>query len=102
MLDGIPDGYAIPLTPRLLKQPTTDKEETRQSEQEEHIVPSHPLIPQAIVADMRIDHENHRESPHCVNITYSLLCHDACKDTNKKSKCQINLFFCALIRTFAT
>ena len=33
------------------------------------------------MTDMRIDYENHRESPHRINIFNPLLRHYACKDT---------------------
>ena len=33
---------------------------------------------------MRIDDENHRESPHRINIFYPLFGHYVCKDTEKK------------------
>lgn len=37
---------------------------------------------------MRIDHENHRKSPHRIDVFYPLLCHNLCKGTNKCAKSQ--------------
>ena len=64
-----------------LKQPTADKEETRQTKQEKHRIESQQGIAKTEVADMRIDHENHRESPHHIDVFNPLLRHYACKDT---------------------
>jgi len=46
------DGNTIPLAICFFKQPSTDKEETGQSEQEEYIIPAHPHISQTKTADM--------------------------------------------------
>ena len=37
---------------------------------------------------MRIHHENHRKSSHCINVFYPLLRHNLCKGTNKYVKSQ--------------
>ena len=54
------------------KQPTTDKEKTWQAKKDKHRIIPHPVITQAEMTDMREYHEYHRESPHGVNISYSL------------------------------
>ena len=64
-----------------LKQPTADKEETRQTKQEEHGIEAQQGIAETEMADMRIDDENHRKSSHRINVFYPLFCHYACKDT---------------------
>ena len=79
------DGDNVPLAIRLLKQPSTDEEETRQAKQEKHRIKSQQGIAQTEVADMRIDHEDHRESPHRINVFYPLFWHYACKDTELSS-----------------
>ena len=75
------------LTERLatdrFEQPSADKEETWQTKQEECGIITQERVPHAKMAYMRIDHENHRESPHRINVFYPLLSHDECKDTNK-------------------
>lgn len=42
----------IPLASHLLKQPSADKEETRQTEKKKHVVEAHSPIAQTIVTDM--------------------------------------------------
>ena len=39
-------------TLQIVEQPPADKEEARQPEQEEHVVPPHPLVPKTVIADM--------------------------------------------------
>ena len=75
MLDCSLDGYTIPLAADILKQPPANKEKTWQTEQKEHIVPPHPLVTQAVIADMRIDHENHRKSSHRIDVFYPAICY---------------------------
>ena len=61
-----------------LEQPPTDKEEARQTKQEKNAIVSYEGVSQTEMANMGIDDENHRESPHSVNIGYaSLLVHHA-------------------------
>ena len=50
------------------KQPPANKEEARQPEQEEYIIESHPLVAKTVITDMRIHHEDHRKSPHRIDI----------------------------------
>ena len=50
----------------------------------EDTVEAHQRTIQAEIADMGIDHENHRKSPHRINICYPLLCHINCKSTEKR------------------
>ena len=64
-----------------LEQPTTYEEETRQTKQEKHSVEAQQGIAQTEVADMRIDDEDHCESPHRINVFYPLFHHYVCKDT---------------------
>ncbi|GEM_PF-4897787 len=67
--------------------------------------------------DMRINHENHRESPHRINILYPSFCHNCYKNTKNLNffrtfetlskflsfeKTQINLVIFSFIRNFAT
>ena len=80
-MDRCLNGNTVPLAICLFEQPAADKEEARQSEQKEHIIPAHPHISQTKTANMRIDHENHGKPSHRINIFYPLLCHNACKDT---------------------
>ena len=80
------DRNTIPLTIWLRKKPATDKEETRQTKQEKHIVITHPFIAQAIIANMGKDNENHRRPTHRVNIFYPLFCHYKCKSKEKSCK----------------
>ena len=54
------------------KQPTTDKEKARQAKNDKHGIISQLIITQAEMTDMREYHEDHRESPHGINISYSL------------------------------
>ena len=63
------------LSRRPFKQPSANKEEAGQSEHEEHIVVTHLGIAQTEATDMRIDHKNHRESPHGINVFYALATH---------------------------
>ena len=44
---------------------------------------------------MRIYHENHRKSPHRINVFYPLFSHYKCKSTKKWSKCQRKFVFSA-------
>ena len=55
------------------KQPTADKEETRQTKKDKHSIITHSGITKAEIAYMRKNHENHRKSPHGINIFYSLI-----------------------------
>ena len=80
----MPDSHLIPYTAGLLEKPAADEEEARQTEEEEHAVKSHRLVTEAIAADMRIDHEYHRQSAHGVNVFYTLFLHCECKNTEKK------------------
>ena len=54
------------------KQPTADKEEARQTKKDKHGIIAHPIITQAEMTDMCEYHEDHCESPHGINISYSL------------------------------
>jgi hypothetical protein len=54
------------------KQPTADKEKARQAKKYKHSIIPHSIITKAEMTDMREYHENHRESPHSINISYSL------------------------------
>ena len=54
------------------KQPTADKEKARQAKKDKHGIIAHPAITKAKIAYMRKYHEYHRESPHGINISYSL------------------------------
>lgn len=69
-----------------VKQPTTDKKETRQTEQKEHIIIAHRHISQTHTTDMREYHENHGESPHRIDVFYPLFTHYGCKFTEKSPK----------------
>ena len=74
-----------------LKQPTADKEETRQTKQEEHGIEAQQGIAETEMADMRIDDENHRKSSHRINVFNSLCSHFDCKNTQNISiSCRIN------------
>ena len=81
VFDRVLDGHTIPLEADVFKQPSADKEETRQAKQEKHIIPAHPHISYTEATDMGIDHEDHRESSHRINVFYPLFCHYVCKDT---------------------
>ena len=59
-------------TPGSLEEPAADEEETGQAEKEEHIVECDVSIAQAKVADVGVNDEYHRKSPHGINITDSL------------------------------
>ena len=61
------------------EQPAANHEETGQAKEVEDTVKPHQRAVQAEIADMSIDHENHRESPHRVNVFYPLLCHSTAK-----------------------
>ena len=104
-MDYCLDRDIIPLTIRLFKQPATDKEETRQTKQKKHIIPTRPHISQTKIAYMRINHENHRKSSHRINIFYPLFGHYDCKDTELFTITwrirRNNLDYCLLIRIFA-
>ena len=71
---------SIPHATRLIKQPAADKEETRHTQEEQHIVECHEIFFEAKNADMRIDDENHGESSHRINVFNSFLCHFRSKD----------------------
>jgi hypothetical protein len=62
-----------------LEQPATNHEETGQTKEIEDTVKPHQRAIQAEIADMSIDHEDHRESPHRINVFYPLLCHSTAK-----------------------
>ena len=68
LLDQTSDSSTIPQAFWFLEKPAANEEEARQSEEEENVIPSHPSVTQAHTADMRIDHEDHRESPHGINV----------------------------------
>ena len=74
------------------KQPPANKEEARQPEQEEYIIESHPLVAKTVITDMRIHHEDHRKSPHGIDILDSSFIqaavstlHLACKITKNQA-----------------
>jgi hypothetical protein len=67
-----------------LEQPAADHEETGQAKEVEDTVEPHQRAVQTEIADMGIDHEDHRKSPHRINICYPLLCHINCKSTEKR------------------
>ncbi len=84
-----------------LKQPAANHEETRQTKEVEDAIIPHQWTVHAEIADMGIDNENHRKSPHCIDVFYSLLRHYKCKGTNKCVKSQrlfgfspISLYLC--------
>ena len=79
--------------PHAVEQPSADEEEARQAEEEEHIVPPHPLVAKTIVADVGIDHKDHRESPHGIDVLYPLLTHSDCKITKSREQNKKNSFF---------
>lgn len=66
-----------------LEQPAANHEETGQTKEVENTVEPHQRTIHAKIADMGINHENHRESPHCINIFYPLFLHILCKITKK-------------------
>jgi hypothetical protein len=66
-----------------LEQPAANHEETGQSKEVKDTVEAHQRAIQAEIADMGIDHENHREPTHRINICYPLLRHINCKITKK-------------------
>jgi len=51
-MDRCLDGNIVPLAICLFEQPSANKEEAGQSEQEEHIIPTHPHIAQTKTANM--------------------------------------------------
>lgn len=71
-----PSGYRF-------KQPAAQHEETRQAKEEECGIKAQQRIAKTEMTDMRINHENHRESPHRINIFYPLFGHINCKSTEK-------------------
>lgn len=77
------DHLAERPTCRLLKEPAADHEETRQTEKEKHVIKAHRGVAETETADMGIDDENHRESPHRINISDSGLFHFGCKNKQK-------------------
>ena len=62
-----------------LEQPAANHEETGQAKEVEDTVKPHQRAIQAEIADMGINHENHGESPHRINVFYSLLSHSTAK-----------------------
>lgn len=68
-----------------LEQPTADHEETGQTKEVEYTIKPHQRAIQAEIADMGIDHENHRKSPHRIDVFYSLFRHILCKGTQKST-----------------
>ena len=70
------------------KQPAANHEEARQTKQIKYAIISHQRPFHAEIADMRIHHENHRKSPHRIDVFYPLLRHNLCKGTNKNVKSQ--------------
>jgi len=87
----VPDGICYWSSPAV-EQPSADEEEAGQSEQEEYIVPSHPLVTKTHAAYMRIDNENHRESPHRIDVLYPQSAHSDCKITKSREKNKGNSF----------
>ncbi len=83
MFDGLPDCFVIPRSFHLLKQPTANKEKARQTEKEKYIVEALLRVAQTKATNMRIDHENHRESPHRIDVCYPLTCHSTAKVQKK-------------------
>lgn len=83
MSHNSPDNSGTPLPPWLLKKPSANEEETWQAKEKKHIVEPHRPAAQAIVANMRINNENHRKSPHCIDILYPPILHCLCKNTEK-------------------
>ena len=73
-------SWLIPNACRLIEQPAADKEETRHTQQEQHIVECHEIILETENTNMGINDENHSESPHSINVFNSFLCHFRCKD----------------------
>jgi hypothetical protein len=61
------------------EQPATQHEETRKTEEDENRVIAHSGVSQAEMTDMRKNHENHRESPHRIDVCYSLFRHSTTK-----------------------
>jgi hypothetical protein len=57
------------------KQPTANKEETRQTKKDKHGIITHSGITKAEIAYMRKNHENHRESPHRIDVSYPFRFH---------------------------
>ena len=83
MFDGLPDCFVIPRSFHLLKQPTANKEKARQTEKEKYIVEALLRVAQTKATNMRINHENHRESPHRIDVCYPLTCHSTAKVQKK-------------------
>ena len=69
-----------------IEQPTTDKEETRQAEEEKHLIIAHRPITKAHATDMREYNENHGKSSHRIDVFYPLFTHYGCKFTEKSPK----------------
>ena len=67
-----------------LEQPAANHEETGQAKEVEDTIEPHKRTIQAEIADMGINHEDHRKSSHRINICYPLLCHINCKSTEKR------------------
>jgi hypothetical protein len=66
-----------------LKQPATQHKETRQAKNDKYRIIAHPRIVHTEMAYMRKHYENHRESPHRIDVFYSFGCHIFCKSTEK-------------------
>ena len=80
-------GYCLKRISRYrFEQPTTQHEKTRQTEENKNRIITHPGISKAEMADMRKNHENHRESSHRIDVFYPLLTHYGCKITEKSPK----------------
>jgi len=57
------------------EQPATQHKEARQAKEDKHSIIAHPRIAQTEMADMREHHENHRKSPHLIDVSYPLCSH---------------------------
>ena len=85
MANDLSDCERIPYSPYFIEQPTADKKETRQTQQEQHLVECHIIITETEHTDMRINYENHGKSSHRINILYPILSHSNAK-IQKNSK----------------
>ena len=61
------------------EQPAAQHEETRKTEEDENRVIAHSGVSQAEMTDMSKNHENHRKSPHRIDVCYSLFRHSMAK-----------------------
>ena len=75
IVDDLLNSCLIPYPGRLVKQPATDHKETRHTQQEQHIIKGNEIFFETEHTDMRVNYENHRESPHRINILYPFLYH---------------------------